>query len=249
MSQPIQQGLARFRHIAIEGPIGAGKSSLARRLAAHMGAELMLERADENPYLERFYADAPGYAFQTQVFFLFQRMRQVRELAQPGMFSQGNEGPLPSSLDPSGAGSARRDLGLSGCVVSDFMLAKDALFARMNLSDEEYHLYSQMYAQVAQQLPQPDLVIWLQATPAVLSHRIRQRGIAMEQRMDPAYLQRLCDAYAEYFQGFEAAPLMVVNSEHFNPVERNDDFLALVDSLAAFEGPRAVFDLSPDVSR
>jgi deoxyguanosine kinase len=214
-----QHGLERFRHIAIEGPIGAGKSSLARRLAAHMGAELMLERADENPYLERFYADAPGYAFQTQVFFLFQRMRQVRELAQPGMFSQA--------------------------VVSDFMLAKDALFARMNLSDEEYHLYSQMYAQVSQQLPQPDLVIWLQAGPSTLTQRIRQRGIAMEQRIDPAYLQRLCDAYVDFFQGFDAAPLMVVNSEHFNPVERAHDFHALVDALAVFEGPRAVFDLSP----
>jgi deoxyguanosine kinase len=216
-----QHGLERFRHIAIEGPIGAGKSSLARRLAAHMGAELMLERADENPYLERFYADAPGYAFQTQVFFLFQRMRQVRDLAQPGMFSQA--------------------------VVSDFMLAKDALFARMNLSDEEYRLYSQMYAQVSQQLPQPDLVIWLQATPATLTQRIRQRGIAMEQRIDPAYLQRLCDAYVDYFQGFDAAPLMVVNSEHFNPVERVQDFRALVDALARFEGRRAVFDLSPDM--
>lgn len=217
MTQP---GLDRFRHIAIEGPIGAGKSSLARRLAAHLGAELMLERADENPYLERFYADAPGYAFQTQVFFLFQRMRQVRELAQPGMFSQA--------------------------VVSDFMLAKDALFARMNLSDEEYRLYSQMYAQVAQQLPQPDLVIWLQATPMTLTQRIRQRGIAMEQRIEPAYLQTLCDAYAEYFQGFDGAPLMVVNSEHFNPVERTQDFNALLDALSTFQGPRAVFDLSPE---
>ena len=220
MQQPNTRGLERFRHIAIEGPIGAGKSSLARRLGAHIGAELMLERADENPYLERFYADAPGYAFQTQVFFLFQRMRQVRELAQPGMFSQA--------------------------VVSDFMLDKDALFARMNLSDEEYHLYSQMYAQVSQQLPKPDLVIWLQATPATLTQRIRQRGIAMEQRIDPLYLQRLCDAYGDFFQGFDAAPLMVVNSEHFNPVERTQDFQALVEALAAFEGRRAVFDLSPE---
>ena len=212
-------GLARFRHIAIEGPIGVGKSSLARRLAAHLGAETMMEQAGDNPFLERFYADQPGYAFQTQVFFLFQRMRQVRELAQPGMFSKS--------------------------VVSDFTLAKDALFARMNLSDEEYHLYSQMYAQVSQQLPQPDLVIWLQATPGVLMQRIRQRGIAMEQRIDPNYLQRLCDAYAAYFQGFDGAPLMVINSEHFNPVEREGDFQALVDALTTFEGPRAVFDLSP----
>jgi deoxyadenosine/deoxycytidine kinase len=215
----MKPGLDRFHHIAIEGPIGVGKSSLARRLAAHLGAELMLERAEENPYLERFYNDLPGYAFQTQVFFLFQRMRQVRKLAQPGMFSKS--------------------------VVSDFTLAKDALFARMNLSDEEYHLYSQMYAQVSQQLPQPDLVIWLQATPPVLMQRIRQRGIAMEQRIDPAYLQRLCDAYAAHFRTFAGAPLMVVNSEHFNPVERTQDFNALIDALAAFDGPRAMFDLSP----
>ena len=215
----MKPGLDRFHHIAIEGPIGVGKSSLARRLAAHLGAELMLERAEENPYLERFYNDLPGYAFQTQVFFLFQRMRQVRELAQPGMFSKA--------------------------VVSDFTLAKDALFARMNLSDEEYRLYSQMYAQVSQQLPQPDLVIWLQATPPVLMQRIRQRGIAMEQRIDPAYLQRLCDAYAAHFRTFAGAPLMVVNSEHFNPVERTQDFNALIEALAAFEGPRAIFGLSP----
>lgn len=212
-------GLERFRHIAIEGPIGAGKSSLARRLAAHLGAELMLERADENPYLERFYADVPGYAFQTQVFFLFQRMRQVRELAQPGL--------------------------LAPAVVSDFMLAKDALFARMNLSDEEYHLYQQMYAQVSGQLPQPDLVIWLQATPQTLIQRIKRRGIVMEQRIAPDYLQRLCDAYVDFFQSFDGAPLMVVNSENFNPVDREQDFLALLEALAQFQGPRAMFDLRP----
>jgi deoxyadenosine/deoxycytidine kinase len=209
-------GLGRFRHIAIEGPIGVGKSSLARLLAAHLGAELMLERADENPYLERFYADLPGYAFQTQVFFLFQRMRQVRELAQPGMFS--------------------------AAVVSDFMIDKDALFARMNLSDEEYHLYSQMYAQASAQLPQPDLVVWLQATPPTLMQRIRQRGISMEQRISADYLQALCDAYAGFFAGFDKAPLMVVDSEHFNPVERPADFQSLLHALAVFEGPRAVFD-------
>lgn len=211
------QGLERFRHIAIEGPIGAGKSSLARRLATHLGAELMLERADENPYLERFYADVPGYAFQTQVFFLFQRMRQVRDLAQPGL--------------------------LAPAVVSDFMLAKDALFARMNLSDEEYRLYQQMYAQVSTQLPQPDLVIWLQATPPTLIQRIRQRGIAMEQRIAADYLQKLCDAYADYFQSFDGAPLLVVNSENFNPVDRDADFHALVNALAEFRGPRSMFDL------
>jgi len=212
-------GLARFRHIAIEGPIGVGKTSLARRLAAQLGAELLLERAEENPYLERFYADLPGYAFQTQVFFLFQRMRQVRELAQPGMFSSA--------------------------VVSDFMMAKDALFARMNLSDEEYHLYQQMYAQATAQLPQPDLVVWLQASPATLLARIRRRAISMEQRISAEYLQALCDAYADFFASFDAAPLMVVDSEHFNPLDRSEEVDALVAALAAFEGRRAVFEPGP----
>ncbi|MCR5881394.1 deoxynucleoside kinase [Rhizobacter sp. J219] len=192
-------------------------------MAAHLRAELMLERADENPYLERFYADVPGYAFQTQVFFLFQRMRQVRELAQPGL--------------------------LAPAVVSDFMLAKDALFARMNLSDEEYHLYQQMYAQVSAQLPQPDLVIWLQATPPTLIQRIKQRGIAMEQRIAPEYLQKLCDAYADYFQSFDGAPLMVVNSENFNPIAEESDFQMFLESLRDLRGSRVVFDLRSCAAR
>lgn len=211
-------GLERFRHIAIEGPIGAGKSSLAHLLAAHLGAELLLERPDENPYLERFYADGAGYAFQTQVFFLFQRVRQVRELAQPGL--------------------------LAPPVVSDFMLAKDALFARMNLSDEEYHLYSQMYAQVAAQAPQPDLVIWLQASPHTLMQRVRQRGIAMEQRIALDYLGRLCESYVNFFQTFDGAPVMVVDTEHFNPVLRSADFDALVAALGRIDSRRALFSLS-----
>src|SRR3954468_10647037 len=116
-------GLQRFRHIVVEGPIGVGKSSLAARLARHLGAELQLELPAENPFLERFYADMPGYAFQTQLFFLFQRLRQMQALAQPSMFSNA--------------------------VVSDFLFAKDAIFARLNLGDDEHRLYQQMYAQVA----------------------------------------------------------------------------------------------------
>jgi deoxyadenosine/deoxycytidine kinase len=216
MSSAVGTGLERFRHIAIEGPIGVGKSSLARRLAAHLGAEPMMEQAGENPFLERFYADQPGYAFQTQVFFLFQRLRQVRSLAQPGMFSQA--------------------------VVSDFVFAKDALFARLNLSDEEYRLYAQMYGQVAPQVPQPDLVVWLQAPTATLLQRIQRRAIAMEQRIGADYLQRLADAYAGYFEAFDAAPVLAVDTEHFNPIERDADWQALLDRLGGFRGPREFFD-------
>jgi deoxyguanosine kinase len=208
--------LQRFRTIVIEGPIGVGKTTLARKLAAHLGTDLLLEKAEDNPYLERFYGDMPGFAFQTQLFFLFQRVKQMQTLAQPGMFSPG--------------------------VVCDFLFAKDALFARLNLSDDEYRLYTQMYAQVEPQVGQPDLVIWLQASPATLMQRIRRRGLAMENRITDSYLQRLCDAYVEYFHAFDGAPVLAVGTEHFNPVDRDADFALLLDRLGAFRGRREFFN-------
>jgi deoxyguanosine kinase len=209
-------GLERYRHIAIEGPIGVGKSSLARRLAEHLGAELLLERPQDNPFLERFYADMPGYALQVQLAFLFQRVKQVRELAQPGMFAQ--------------------------TVVSDFLFAKDPIFARLNLSDDEHRLYAQMHAQVAPQLPEPDLVVWLQAGPATLMQRIRRRGIGAEQGIGEAYLERLCDAYVEHFHAYDAAPVFGVGTERFNPADDAADFALLVERLGAFRGRREFFN-------
>jgi deoxyadenosine/deoxycytidine kinase len=208
--------LERWRHIAIEGPIGVGKSSLARRLGAHLGADLLLEKAEENPFLQRFYRDRTAYAFQTQLFFLFQRVKQMQEIAQPGMFSRG--------------------------IVSDFVFAKDALFARMNLDDEEYRLYSQIHSHLAQSLPRPDLVIWLQAEPQVLLQRIGRRGIAMEQDIDAGYLQRLCDAYVEHFRSDAATPVLTVLTGNFNPAGNDGDFARLLDVLDQFRGPAEVLD-------
>ena len=209
-------GLERFRHIVIEGPIGVGKSSLARKLAERLGAELLLELPEENPFLERFYEDIPGYAFQTQLFFLFQRVKQMQAAAQPGMFATS--------------------------LVTDFLFAKDTLFARLNLGDDEFRLYSQMYAQAAQQVRDPDLVIWLQASPGTLMRRIRGRAIAMEQRISPDYLQRLCDAYVEYFHGYDAAPVFALGTEQFNPVDSDGDFETLLQRLAGFHGRREFFN-------
>jgi len=214
--------LERFRHIVVEGPIGVGKTSLARRLGQHLGVDLMLEQPEANPFLERFYAEGGRNAFQTQLFFLFQRLEQMRELAQPGMFSKG--------------------------VVSDFLFAKDALFAALTLSAEEYRLYTQIHAQIAPQVPEPDLVIWLQAAPSTLLARIRQRAIGMEQAISAHYLERLCDAYADHFQRYQRAPVLAVDTEYFNPAGRNADFDLLVKRLAAFKGPREVFDPVADWS-
>jgi deoxyguanosine kinase len=219
MSHPAS-GLARFRHIAIEGPIGVGKTTLARLIAARIGAEAMLEQPAENPFLGRFYDDMAGYAFQTQLFFLFQRERQVRGLAQPSMFG--------------------------GAVVSDFMFAKDALFARLTLSDDEYRLYAQMHRPIAAQLREPDLVVWLRAPTPTLLARVRRRGIAMERGIEPAYLERLGAAYAEFFDGYDGAPVFAVDTERFNPLDHESDLLALLDALERFEGRRGRMDARAD---
>jgi len=210
-------GLERFRHIAVEGPIGVGKSTLAARLAQHLGAEPMLERPAENPFLQRFYADMPGYAFQTQLFFLLQRWEQMQVLAQPSVFG--------------------------AAVVSDFVFAKDAIFARLNLSDEEHRLYQQMVAHLALRVREPDLLIWLQAPTPTLFQRIRRRAISMEQGIAPDYLERLADAYAAHFQAYDGAPVFAVATEHFNPAERDADFDLLIERLAAFQGRRGFLDV------
>ena len=208
----MSDGIARFRHVAIEGPIGAGKTTLARLLADRAGAELLLEQPGENPFLARFYADRVGYAFQTQLFFLFQRERQVRGLAQSSMFGQG--------------------------VVSDFMFAKDAIFAKLTLSDDEYRLYAQMHAPIAAQLREPDLVIWLQAKPETLLARLRRRGIAMEQQIELDYLERLADAYVEHFESYGGAPVFAIDAEAFNPIAREADLSGLIADLGRFDGRR-----------
>lgn len=200
----------RWRHIAIEGPIGVGKSSLARKLARTIDADLMLELPEPNPFLERFYADGSRYAFQTQMFFLFQRVEQYRKLSQTSMFDRP--------------------------VVADFMFEKDAIFARLTLDDEEFRLYGQMTAHLAHNIVKPELVIWLRASPEVLLQRIARRGLAMERSIDAATLQRLSDAYARHFQDHPSMPVLAIDTEQFNPYEREEDFQTLLERLAGFAG-------------
>jgi deoxyguanosine kinase len=213
----ISSSVDRFRYLVVEGPIGAGKTSLARRLGARLGADLVLEQPEENPFLARFYDDMPRYALPTQLFFLFQRARVLEPLAQPDMFGRA--------------------------VVADFLLDKDPLFARLTLSTDELALYEKIYAVLRLHTPAPDLVIYLQAQPAVLVERVRRRAARHEHDIGEDYLARLAEAYARFFYHYDAAPLLIVNSENLNFVERDSDFELLVSRLRAMRSRREFFNL------
>lgn len=209
--------LETARHIVVEGPIGVGKTSLAGRLSEHLDAELLLEQPEINPFLSRFYQNQQRYALQTQLFFLFQRLDQQRDLAQPELFPR--------------------------TVVSDYLLEKDVLFADLTLSEDEYRLYRQIYDRISPQTPiVPDLVIYLQAKPETLVSRVRKRGIDMERKISDDYLILLGDSYTRFFHNYEAAPVLVVNSEKLNFADNNDDFLLLVQRIEAMRGHREYFN-------
>ncbi|MEE8511649.1 MAG: deoxynucleoside kinase [Acidiferrobacterales bacterium] len=193
------------RYLAIEGAIGVGKTSLARRLADAFGTEPVLERPEENPFLERFYQARARFALPTQLFFLFQRARQIQALKQSDMFRPG--------------------------YVADFMLEKDTLFARANLADDELRLYEQVYAQLRLDLPVPDQVIYLQAPVDVLMERIRKRDLGYERLIDRAYLQDVVDGYTQFFYHYTAGPLLVVNAADINFVDSDKDFTVLVEHI------------------
>jgi deoxyadenosine/deoxycytidine kinase len=207
--------LKRFRHIVVEGPIGVGKTSLACKLSEHLQAELLLENAADNPFLPRFYQDPKRYALATQLHFLFDRTRQVSQLAQGDLFRQS--------------------------IVSDFLLDKDRLFARLNLESDEYELYRRVYDDLALQAPAPDLVIYLQAPLEKLLERVRRRGIDYEQGMSADYLDRLAAAYSEFFHHYDAAPVLMVNSENLNFVKSAGDFGLLLERMEKMRGPREFF--------
>jgi deoxyadenosine/deoxycytidine kinase len=204
------------RFVVVEGPIGVGKTSLARRLAASFGSDLVLEQGEENPFLERFYRNPRAAAFQTQLYFLFQRARQMQDLRQQDMFQRVR--------------------------VSDYLLEKDRLFARLTLDDEEYGLYEQVYARLAIDAPVPDLVVYLQAPVDVLLERIARRGIGYEQAIERRYLERLTESYARFFLEFDASPVLTVNAAEIDPVGSERDYESLLAEIVRVRRGRHFFN-------
>jgi len=209
--------IAHCRYIVVEGPIGAGKTSLARQLADHLSADMLLEQPEDNPFLPRFYDDMQRFALPTQLTFLFQRVDQLRGLTQVDMFREPT--------------------------VSDFLLDKDPLFARLNLSDDEYALYDKVYRHLKPQTPTPDLVIYLQAPVDTLLARVRMRGVSFEQSIPDEYLARLADAYARYFYQYDEAPLLIINSERLNFVDNPAHLRMLLGRVDSMRARREFFNL------
>jgi deoxyadenosine/deoxycytidine kinase len=192
--------------IAVEGPIGVGKTSLVRRLAETYACDALLERAEENPFLERFYRDRASAAFATQMHFLMQRNRQLEQLRQHRLFSSR--------------------------LVADFLFAKDRLFAELNLQSEELALYNEVYRRLAMHAPRPDLVLYLQAPVEVLMARVRKRARPQEQTLSSAYLQRVTAAYTDFFYRYDEAPVLVIDAASINPLDSEADYRAVLEALA-----------------
>jgi len=204
------------RFIVVEGPIGVGKTSLARKLAVSLGAETVLEQAAENPFLERFYRNPRVGALPAQLYFLFQRAQQLAALKQHDLFAPVR--------------------------VADYLLAKDRLFARITLDEDEFRLYEQVHEKLAIEAPKPDLVVYLQAPANVLLDRIARRGIAYENLIDAAYLERLNDAYARFFHEYDRAPLLIVNAAAIDPLNNEGDFNELLGAIQRMRRGRLYFN-------
>lgn len=203
-------------YIAVEGPIGVGKTTLARRIADTFDYDLLLEEAELNPFLERFYQNRQQTALATQLFFLFQRVQKITELKQRDMFDQAR--------------------------VADFVLEKDPLFARINLEPDEFTLYEKVFSKMRVDAPVPDLVIYLQASPDRLLERIDRRGIDAERLIDRQYLEQLNEVYSEFFLYYDAAPLLIVNANEIDLAQGDRDYEQLVDYMLNIKKGRHYFN-------
>ena len=219
MSSSLQDLKQAPRFIAVEGPIGVGKTSLTKRLAETFNYELLLENAEENPFLDRFYKNPRQHALATQLFFLFQRAQQIEESRQSDLFEPVR--------------------------VSDFLIDKDRLFAELNLEKDEYNLYHKVYQHLVIDAPKPDLVIYLQAPTEVLLQRIQKRGIPSEQMIESEYLNQLNRAYTEFFHYYSDSKLLIVNSAEIDLVANDEDYDQLVTYVLSLPNGTHYFNPKP----
>jgi deoxyguanosine kinase len=206
----------QFPYIVVEGPIGCGKTTLAKKLVERFSVDYLSEKADENPFLERFYQDAPRYALSTQLFFLFQRANQIETLKERDMAAKP--------------------------IVADFFLQKDPLFAKLNLDEEEYELYSKIYEHLQLKVTKPDLVIYLQSPIDALMKRISERNVSYEQEIPRAYIENLSDTYNIFFHNYENAPVLIVNNQKLNILENDDAFELLIKRISEITSQREFFN-------
>jgi len=205
--------------VAVEGPIGVGKTTLAKKLSDSFQADLILEKAEENPFLEKFYNDPKSVALPTQLYFLFQRMKQLEELRQSDMFSP--------------------------CRIADYLMDKDRLFARVTLDDDELHLYEQVYTNLTIDAPIPDLVVYLQAPVEILRERIRSRNRESEKPISDEYLQQISDAYTHYFHYYEKSPLLIVNASGLDIISNEHDYQQLQERILNTASGKNYFNPAP----
>lgn len=213
------KSISHLSHLVVEGPIGVGKTSLARRLAETFNGELLLEGAEENPFLARYYQDGRSGALATQLFFLLQRAQQMQDIRQGDMFN-----PLR---------------------IADFIMEKDRLFAGLTLDEHELNLYQQVYNTLTIDAPRPDLVLYLQAPPDVLLSRIRRRGIEHERFIDAAYLESINSAYAEFFYHYDRSPLLIINAAQIDLVNNDQDYQQLLEQIVSIRSGRHYFNPLP----
>jgi len=206
----------KYPYIVIEGPVGCGKSTLTKLLAEQFKANIFIEKAERNPFLPQFYEDMKHYALPTQLFFLFQRANQLNDLKQKDFFNNG--------------------------VIADFFLQKDPIFARLNLDNEEFKLYQQIYSHLHLKAPTPDLVIYLQTPVDLLRSRVEKRNIPYEQRISTEYLEKIAESYSNYFHNQHKSPVLIVNNENIDLLEDKSALNMMIERIIQISSVREFFN-------